>query len=123
MQWLLGVYAVCVVFLSLGILGTGTPFTGYGAVTWLMFLLLALIPSSLGHNMLNYAVRYMEAYKVNIGILTEPIISTVLAAILFAEMPGPWFYAGALLTLGGVWLALKAPAAEHLPSETANGCV
>jgi drug/metabolite transporter (DMT)-like permease len=51
----------------------------------------------------------MEAYRVNLSILVEPVVSTVLAAVLFAEIPGPRFYAGACLVLAAVFMALWQP--------------
>ncbi len=110
-HWLLGVYSVSAMFLAIGALAWRNPFTGFDGKTWLMFLLLALIPSTLGHNLLNYAVRFIEAYKVNIAVLVEPVVSAILAALLFAELPGILFYPGSALTLFAVWLELKAPTA------------
>lgn len=112
--WLLGVYAVAAALLGAGALLTGTPLWGFDGRTWLMFALLALIPSTLGHNLLNWAVRHMETYKVGLATLAEPVVSTALAALLFSEVPGAVFYAGAALALSGVVLALW-PAQPPLP--------
>jgi len=109
-HWLLGVYAVSAAFLAAGAALSGDPFRGFDGRTWLMFALLALVPSTLGHNLLNYAVRFMEAYKVNIAVLVEPVVSAILAALLFAEVPGLPFYPGSALILAAVWMELRSPA-------------
>jgi drug/metabolite transporter (DMT)-like permease len=105
-QWLFGVYAVAAFFLGAGALATGQEFSGYDGRTWLMLALMALIPSTLGHNLLNYAVRHMPAYKVNLCVLVEPVVSTTLAAFLFAERPTTLFFPGAALIFLGVWMGV-----------------
>jgi drug/metabolite transporter (DMT)-like permease len=71
-----------------------------------MLGLLALFPSALGHSLVNYALRHMESYRVSLSILVEPVVSSILAALLFAEIPGPAFFPGALLIFAGVFLAM-----------------
>lgn len=105
--WLLGVYCVASACLFGGAVASGEPLIGYGATSWAMLALMALIPSTLGHNLLNYAVRHMQAHKVQLGILVEPVVSTLLAALLFAEVPGPLFYPGAALIFAAVALSLR----------------
>jgi len=126
--WLLGVYGTAAAALGAYAAVAEIPLTGFDGRTWWMFALLALVPSTLGHNLLNYAVRHMEAYKVGLAILAEPVVSTALAALLFGEVPGGRFYAGASLTLSGVLLALwpaARPAAAVLDAreeEPPGGC-
>ncbi len=105
-QYLMVLYAVAAAGLGVAALAAGDPFTGFTGRTWLMFGLLALLPSTLGHNLINYAVRHIESYRVNLSLLVEPVVSTILAALLFAEYPSPRFYGGAVLVFVGVFLAL-----------------
>jgi drug/metabolite transporter (DMT)-like permease len=104
--YLLSVYGASALFLGLGALLSGVPFTGYDGRTWAMLGLLALFPSALGHSLVNYALRHMESYRVSLSILVEPVVSSLLAALLFAEIPGPAFFPGALLIFAGVFLAM-----------------
>jgi drug/metabolite transporter (DMT)-like permease len=104
--YLLSVYGASALFLGLGALLSGVPFTGYDGRTWAMLGLLALFPSALGHSLVNYALRHMESYRVSLSILVEPVVSSILAALLFAEIPGPAFFPGALLIFAGVFLAM-----------------
>ncbi len=105
-SYLVSVYGTCALFLGAAGAAAGTPFSGFDGRTWLMFGLLALFPSALGHSLVNYAIRHMESYRVNLSILVEPVVSTLLAALLFAEIPGPRFYFGAAFVAAGVLLVL-----------------
>lgn len=105
-HYLLAVYGICAIALGLVAVLARQPFRGFDGRTWVMFVLLALFPSFFGHGLLNYAVRHLESYRVSLSILVEPVVSTALAALLFAEIPGPRFYLGAVLVLFGVILAL-----------------
>ncbi len=118
LHYLFTVYAASAFFLGFAAVFAGEPMTGFDGRTWMMFGLLALFPSVLGHSLVNYAIRHMESYRVNLSILVEPVVSTILAAMLFAEIPGPWFYLGALLVLAGVVTALWR---NQPPAPTSQG--
>lgn len=79
---------------------------GFPLKTYIMFFLMALIPSFIGHSILNYAVRFIEAYKVQLGLLLEPFISTYLAFIFFEEIPPFLFYPAAFLSICGVLMGI-----------------
>jgi len=114
MHYLVAVYGVSAVVLGLLVLGSGERFTGYDNRTWVMLGLLALLPSVVGHSLVNYAIRHIETYRVNLSILVEPVVSTILAAILFGEIPGTRFYLGAGCVVTGVVLALWLPSGRSL---------
>jgi len=105
-HYLLTVYAASALCLGAAAVVARQPLSGFDDRTWLMFGLLAFFPSFLGHSLVNYAIRHLEAYRVNLSILVEPVVSTALAAVLFAEIPGPRFYVGAVLVFAGVLWAL-----------------
>jgi drug/metabolite transporter (DMT)-like permease len=56
---------------------------------------------------MNYALRYLPAFKVNIAILGEPVGSALWAALLLAEHPRPATWAGGALVLAGIFLTLQ----------------
>lgn len=68
---------------------------------YLIFFLLALGPTILGHNLYNYALRHLPVFSVNMTILGEPVLATIWGMIIFAEYP--------ILTtiLGGVIIILS----------------
>jgi drug/metabolite transporter (DMT)-like permease len=83
------------------------PLAGFDRETWLMFLLLALVPQLIGHSSLNWAVRYLPAHIVTVALLGEPVLSTVLAIPILGERPGLLRIVGGAVTLSGVYLALR----------------
>lgn len=104
------VYAVAAALLLLAALATGAPLGGFSTRTWMMFLLLALVPQLLGHSALNWALRYLSAPFVSVTVLGEPVISTLLAIPFLGEWPGPVRVLGGAVTLAGVYLAVREEA-------------
>jgi drug/metabolite transporter (DMT)-like permease len=62
-------------------------------------------PHLMGHGLLNWSVRRLPAFTVNMAVLGEPVLATLYAALLFGEVPGAAFYAGAALIGAGIVLA------------------
>lgn len=104
------VYAVAAALLLLAALAMGAPLGGFSTRTWMMFLLLALVPQLLGHSALNWALRYLSAPFVSVTVLGEPVISTLLAIPFLGEWPGPVRVLGGAVTLAGVYLAVREEA-------------
>jgi len=104
--WLFSLYFFSSMILLVICLLGGVPLYGFSKTTYLMFFLMALIPSFIGHSLLNYAVRFIEAYKVQLGLLLEPIVSTFLAFLIFSEKPHIFFYPAAVVSLFGVILGI-----------------
>ncbi len=106
-RYLLLVNSVSAATLLALALASKATLTGYPAATWGWLLLLAAGPHLMGHGLLNWSVRRLPAFTVNMAVLGEPVLATVYAAFLFHEVPGPAFYAGALLIGGGIVLATR----------------
>ena len=104
--YLIAVYAIAALTLFFMILLFQLPIFQYSLRAHLFMLFLALIPTGIGHTLINWAARRIEIYKVNFSILGEPVISSVLAYIFFGEKPYGLFYLGALFIIGGILLAL-----------------
>ena len=58
-------------------------YTNLPLVELQLFLLMALIPTLLGHTMQNWALGFLPAYIVSISLLAEPVGSGLLAWIIF----------------------------------------
>jgi drug/metabolite transporter (DMT)-like permease len=84
-----------------------------------LFLILgmALLPSILGHGLMNLAIRYFKAFVVNAAFLGEPILATILAYFFFREVPDIYYYIGAILVLSGLILILLNQREESAGSE------
>ncbi len=89
---------------------------GYRPQTYLLFLLLALVPQLLGHSSFNWALRYLSAAFVSVTLLGEPVGSTLLAYLLLDEVPTLVSLFGAILILIGI--AVAATGNSGAPAET-----
>lgn len=99
------VYGACLVVLLLTALVLRAPLLPQPSRDWAIFAGLALGPMLLGHTGMNWALRYLPAYVVNLTVLGEPVGATLLAWLLpgIREAPTPATLAGgALVLLGAV---------------------
>jgi len=64
---------------------SATPLTGYSSQTYLVFILLALIPQLIGHTTFNWTLKFLSPTTVAVLILGEPIGATLLAYFFFGE--------------------------------------
>lgn len=54
--------------------------------SWIWFLLLAIIPMLGGHTVMNYLLKFYRSSSVTSIALAEPVVASILAAILFREV-------------------------------------
>lgn len=102
------IYPVAAIALVVAALVARQPLGGFSGRTYLVLVLLALVPQLLGHSLLNWALRYVSAPFVGVALLGEPVVATALAALFLGERPGPGRLAGGALILAGVYLAIRA---------------
>lgn len=74
-----------------------------------IFAGLAIGPMLLGHTGLNWALKYLPAYVVNLTLLGEPVGATALAAVLpgIREVPGTLTLLGGALILTGIYVTAR----------------
>ena len=101
------VYGACSVTLLLMDILTGTPLAPYSAQNWLLFLAMALIPTIMGHSLLNWNLKYLPASTVSVSVLGEPIGASILAGIFLHEMPAGLQVIGVGLILIGIYFFMK----------------
>lgn len=101
------VYGAAAILLVVLMLFSGGSAFGYPAITYLWFLLLALVPQLLGHSSFNWALKYVSAAYVAITLLGEPIGATILAYFLLDETPTTMKVFGAILILAGIYIASR----------------
>ncbi|OGC77476.1 MAG: hypothetical protein A2145_03660, partial [candidate division Zixibacteria bacterium RBG_16_40_9] len=101
------VYFVSSLVLAFFILIFGDSFSplNLGNMGW--FLLLAIVPTLIGHSLYNWLLKYIKAYLVGISILGEPIGASIWAFLIFKEIPPSSLFVGAALIIMGVGLALS----------------
>lgn len=83
--------------LSLGLIALfeGTPLLNQQAKDWGIFILLALFPTLMGHSLFSYALKYVKAAFISTAVLFEPVLTIILAMIIFG------FYPDLIQILGG----------------------
>ncbi|WP_211747474.1 DMT family transporter [Paenibacillus sp. Marseille-Q4541] len=105
--------------LALYNVGNRIPFTGYDAREWGIFLLLAIVPTLLGHYLFNWLLKVMNATTVSMAVLGEPVFASLLAWMLLGEgLTALQLTAGAFI-LAGVWVFLRY-GNNSLHAETAS---
>jgi drug/metabolite transporter (DMT)-like permease len=76
-----------------------------GDIPW--FLFLGLVPSIFGHNLLNYAVKYITPTAVSSVPLGEPIIASIFGLLLFGEAIPIGALLGGPVVLIGVYIVIN----------------
>ncbi|MBY0096868.1 DMT family transporter [Mesobacillus maritimus] len=98
------VYVMSTFVLFLYVMVTGEHLFPYPKNDWLFFLLLAIIPTLLGHTLLNWAVKWVSTSMISVAILFEPVGATVLAYNVIGETINPSQVIGGLVVLLGISL-------------------
>jgi drug/metabolite transporter (DMT)-like permease len=101
------VYSVSALTLLPFCLLTDVPLLTLHSAAYFWILMLALIPTLIGHSLFNYALGYLKAFTVNASIVFEPIGATILAWMIFHEQPSIWLYPGAALLALSLVLAFR----------------
>jgi drug/metabolite transporter (DMT)-like permease len=100
-------YTTACVVLGLWALAVQSPLKGFPAISWLWIILAGLGPSVIGHTLYNRALRDYSAHTVATTILGEPLVASILAALILSEYPSPWAYLGAIPIRLGVVSAIR----------------
>lgn len=79
------VYFISSVTLFIYILAAQEPLFPYKTNEWVYFVLLALIPTLLGHTLFNWSLKWISASTISMAILFEPVGATILAYYLLNE--------------------------------------
>ena len=83
-----------------------------------IFAGLALGPQLLGHTGLNWALKFLPAYVVNLAVLGEPVGGTILGAVIPAihQIPSVSTLIGGAIVLTGI--IVTAPASRSTATDT-----
>ena len=81
----LGQYFICSACFFVLVLWNDSPLTGYNEITWGALLGLIFLPTFFGHFTFTYLVQYMNLSIMTCGKLIEPIMASIIAAIVFKE--------------------------------------
>jgi drug/metabolite transporter (DMT)-like permease len=68
---------------------------------------MAVGPGVLGHTVVNWLLEEVESTVVGVGLVAEPVGSTLLAALLLGEIPGLLTVAGGGVVLAGILVTAR----------------
>ena len=94
------VYSISTICLFIYMIIGRESFGPYSTMTWVWFILLALIPNLLGHTLFNWALKWVSTNVISVAVLFEPIGAAILAYFVFEE------YLKATQILGGIIVIL-----------------
>lgn len=103
---------VWVVFSCGGILGlivtlvTGTPIVGNPSGGYFWLLMLTLLPQLIGHSAFNFALRYFTATLTSLSSQLLTITGSIVAFLIFAEVPTLHDFIGSVVIALGVLIAI-----------------
>jgi drug/metabolite transporter (DMT)-like permease len=101
------VYTVAFMTLLAITLAARIPLWPYPPRELMLFAALALFCTLLGHSLFSWALRYLPTSVVSTSILGEPVIASILAVVLFAELPTPTTLAGGVVILVAIFLFVR----------------
>ena len=80
------------------------PFFGFDRNTWLIFLASALVSQMIGYMSLAFALGHLPASVVSPTMILQPVVTTLLAIPLLAEIPTVWQGIGGAIALVGIFM-------------------
>jgi drug/metabolite transporter (DMT)-like permease len=101
------VYGSAAVILMVAVFISDYPIFDYSGDTYVMLVLLAVVPQLIGHMSLVWALRFVSATLVTVAILGEPIGATILAFVILDEIPTWSEIVGGVLILAGIFVAFR----------------
>lgn len=103
-------YSACTVALVVMAMATHVPLAPQPARELGIFAALAIGPMLLGHTGMNWALKFLPAYVVNLVTLGEPVGATLLGALIpgIRQIPSVITLIGGAVVLTGVMIAARA---------------
>ena len=106
--YVLGVWSTAAATLAVLAATARVPVFGYPPRTFALFLALAVVPTVVGHGLVNRSLRHIPAPTVGLFLLGEPIAASILAYAVFGENPGALTIAGGVLVLAALALVVRS---------------
>jgi drug/metabolite transporter (DMT)-like permease len=101
------VYGISASILFVGAIVAGDAFMVTDPRELTLFVLMAVVPTILGHTMLNYALKTVPAHVISASVLAEPVGASLLAYLLLEDqIPGPYVIAGGALVILGLYIVI-----------------
>jgi drug/metabolite transporter (DMT)-like permease len=84
------------------------PLRLYAPREYWLILGLAIVPTIIGHSILNYSMKHLRGQIVSVFNLCQFLFAGVLAYLRFGEVPHAVFYGAGALVVGGALLVIRA---------------
>ncbi len=89
------------------VLLAGDRVVDYPPASWAWVAALVLVPTILGHGLMNHAARHVKLFTLNLVIVLEPAIGIALGAFLFGATVTPLQLGGGVLLAAAVVVGLR----------------
>ena len=86
----------------------GTSYVGYPQKIYFYICSMAVTSQLIGHSSLNWAVRWISPTLISLSLLFEPVLASLLGAIVFSEVPSIELLLGGLIILLGIAVFLNS---------------
>lgn len=102
------VYSVSAIVLFVMCFVTGTPLYPYPVREFSLFFTLAFFSSILGHTVYNYLMKYFSSTLISVSTLSEPIFASLMALLIFMEIPSVYTIIGGIIIIAGIYYFLSS---------------
>jgi drug/metabolite transporter (DMT)-like permease len=111
------VYSVSALTLLAMCLLADIPLYPYPLREYMLFFLLSFFSSILGHTAYNYLMKYYSSTLISVSTLMEPIFASLMALLVFWEIPPVFTIIGGIIIITGIYFFLitKNTTKEELP--------
>ncbi|MFC4402048.1 DMT family transporter [Gracilibacillus xinjiangensis] len=86
----------------------GNSYINYSSDEWLIFLSIAVIPTLLGLNLLNWALKWVSTSIISMGIVFEPVGAAMLAYFILGEKVSWVQWLGGMIVVFGLLLFIAS---------------
>lgn len=104
--YLVPLYAVAAVVSMAVALFFVNPIQPYSARNVALILGLGIVPTVVGHSLLNYAMKHFRGQLVSIVNMTQFVFAGVMAYLFFGETPSWTFFVASALVAVSAWVAV-----------------
>jgi drug/metabolite transporter (DMT)-like permease len=96
------VFTACWIFFTIGMVVTKTPFVGYPVSDYLWLLVMTALCQIGAHAVMNWSMRFVPSLYVSAWGTAEIVSASLLALLVFGEMPGFTKMIGGVIVIAGL---------------------
>jgi len=112
--YIVPLYYMAGLFILLVALPFVNPVKPYTLQNALLILGLGVIPTVIGHSLLNYSLQFFRGQVVGIANLGQVLFAGIMAAVFFHEIPKPVYYLAAVLIITGILIGILGNRGQEL---------